>query len=148
MQLNKTSQTRMVIFFLSLSGLLFIVHLLYELNKPTADSHKVVLLFSLGSLFIAVILSSYCDLRLELPYLFVTSVFRVRKIALTDLEIYDIKIQRGPVFSLTTKKRIITAAYTKENYKVLQKLVRLSNEKHITLDKLERLVKYSISSLK
>ena len=57
------------------------------------------------------------------------------------------KIHRTPYFLLATNKGKVKVSYTRENYEVLKDLVRI-NEKNITLEKLERLVKYYITQLK
>ena len=66
--------------------------------------HDIAPLFSFASLLNAILLSTHPDLRLEKSYLVSTSMFKVRKVDLTNLEIRDIKIYNGPTFSLTTNK--------------------------------------------
>ena len=131
-----------MLFILLLMG--YMIFKRYALFSGWNDS---ALFFSFASLLFAIQNCFIFDLRLEKKYLIAISIFQVREIDITNIEVLEIKIHRTPYFLLATNKGKVKVSYTRENYEVLKDLVRI-NEKNITLEKLERLVKYYITQLK
>ena len=133
--------------FFMLFVLLLMGYMLINRYISSSVWHEFALVFSIGSLLFAIQNCFIFDLRLEKTYLIAISIFQVREIDITNLEVLEINIHRTPYFLLTTNKGKVKVSYTRESYEVLKEIVRI-NEKNITLEKLERLVKYYFTQLK
>lgn len=146
--MNKTSQATKAVFFLMLFPFLIVGYNLCEIYMPSFGWHKIAPFCAFFSLLGAVWFSLLCDLRMETLYLVAISFIKDREIEKANLEVLKIQIPKVPLFLLTTNKGKVPVAYTKENYKVLQELLKATSEQHITLETLEQLVKDYIIPLK
>lgn len=88
------------------------------------------------------------DMILESDKLIFVSLFKIKEVDLKTLHITSVYLTpKGPRFAVGSKSFCMYCFFTEDNYEVLKKLI-LMNKVDISLEKLDRMVKYSFFSIK